>query len=57
MEQPDEIVTHVNHVWANVGPDLRMLYIQYALALLIVLLVPSLNLVRPEQQPYAAAHQ
>ena len=19
MEQPDEIVTHVNHVWANVG--------------------------------------
>ena len=32
MEQPDEIVTHVNHVWANVGPDLRMLYIQYALA-------------------------
>ena len=44
MEQPDEIVTHVNHVWANVGPDLRMLYIQYALALLIVLLVPSLNL-------------
>ena len=44
MEQPDEIVTHVNHVWATVGPDLRMLYIQYALALLIVLLVPSLNL-------------
>ena len=44
MEQPDEIVTHVNHVCANVGPDLRMLYIQYALALLIVLLVPSLNL-------------
>ncbi len=37
MERPDEIVTHVNHVWANVGPDLRMLYIQYALALLIVL--------------------
>ena len=32
------------HVWANVGPDLRMLYIQYSLALLIVLLVPSLNL-------------
>ena len=44
MEQPDEIVAHVNHVWANIGPDLRMLYIQYLLALLIVLLVPSLNL-------------
>ncbi len=44
MDQPDEIVAHVNHVWANVGPDLRMLYIQYFLALLIILLVPSLNL-------------
>ena len=44
MEQPDEIVAHVNHVWANIGPDLRMLHIQYLLALLIVLLVPSLNL-------------
>lgn len=44
MEQPDEIVAHVNHIWANVGPDLRMLYIQYFLALLIILLVPSLNL-------------
>lgn len=44
MEQPDEIVAHVNHVWANRGPDLRMLYIQYFLALLIILLVPSLNL-------------
>ena len=21
MEQPDNIVAHVNHVWANVGPD------------------------------------
>ena len=21
MEQPDDIVAHVNHVWANVGPD------------------------------------
>lgn len=44
MEQPDEIVAHVNHVWANTGPDLRMLYMQYFLALLIILLVPSLNL-------------
>ena len=25
MEQPDNIVAHVNHVWANVGPDLTML--------------------------------
>ena len=44
MEQPDNIVAHVNHVWANVGPDLTMLYLQYAVALFIILLVPSLNL-------------
>lgn len=44
MEQPDEIVAHVNHVWSNVGPDLHMLYLQYIIALLIILLVPSLNL-------------
>lgn len=44
MEQPDEIVSHVNHVWSDEGPDLRMLYLQYFLALLIILLVPSLNL-------------
>lgn len=28
----------------NVGPDLTMLYLQYAVALFIILLVPSLNL-------------
>ena len=44
MEQPDEIVAHVNHVWSNEGPDLTMLYLQYAIALFIILLVPSLNL-------------
>ena len=33
MEQPDNIVAHVNHVWANVGPDLPMLYLQYGIAL------------------------
>lgn len=44
MEQPDDIVAHVNHVWCNVGPDVTMLYLQYAIALLIILLVPSLNL-------------
>ena len=44
MEQPDNIVAHVNHVWSNVGPDLLMLYLQYAIALFIILLVPSLNL-------------
>lgn len=44
MEQPDNIVAHVNHVWANIGPDLPMLYLQYAIALFIILLVPSLNL-------------
>ena len=44
MEQPDNIVAHVNHVWANVGPNLPMLYLQYAIALAIILLVPSLNL-------------
>ena len=44
MEQPDNIVAHVNHVWANVGPDLPMLYLQYGIALFIILLVPSLNL-------------
>lgn len=44
MEQPDGIVEHVNHVWANVGPDLAMLYLQYFIAVLIILLVPSLNL-------------
>lgn len=44
MDQPDNIVAHVNHVWANVGPDLTMLYLQYALALFIIMLVPSLNL-------------
>lgn len=44
MDQPDNIVAHVNHVWANVGPDLTMLYLQYAIALFVILLVPSLNL-------------
>lgn len=44
MEQPDNIVAHVNHVWSNVGPDLPMLYLQYFIALLIILLVPALNL-------------
>jgi len=44
MEQPDNIVAHVNHVWSNVGPDLPMLYLQYGIALFIILLVPSLNL-------------
>ena len=44
MEQPDNIVAHVNHVWANAGPDLPMLYLQYGIALFIILLVPSLNL-------------
>ena len=44
MEQPDDIVAHVNHIWSNVGPDMSMIYLQYALALVIILLVPSLNL-------------
>lgn len=44
MEQPDNIVAHVNHVWSNIGPDLPMLYLQYGIALFIILLVPSLNL-------------
>lgn len=44
MEQPDNIVAHVNHVWSNKGPDLTMLYLQYGIALLVILLVPSLNL-------------
>lgn len=44
MDQPDNIVAHVNHVWMNVGPDLTMLYLQYAIALCVILLVPSINL-------------
>ena len=44
MEQPDNIVAHVNHVWSNIGPKLPMLYLQYGIALFIILLVPSLNL-------------
>lgn len=44
MDQPDDIVAHVNHVWSNMGPNLKMLYLQYGIALLIILLVPSLNL-------------
>ena len=44
MEQPDNIVAHVNHTWSNVGPDLPMLYLQYGIALIIILMVPSLNL-------------
>ena len=44
MEQPDNIVAHVNHVWSNIGPNLPMLYLRYGIALLIILLVPSLNL-------------
>ncbi len=44
MDQPDDIVAHVNHIWANVGPDMKMIYLQYALALAVILLVPSLNL-------------
>ena len=44
MDQPDDIVAHVNHIWSNVGPDMSMIYLQYVLALVIILLVPSLNL-------------
>ena len=44
MEQPDNIVAHVNHVWSNIGPNLPMIYLQYGIALFIILLVPSLNL-------------
>ena len=44
MEQPDNIVAHVNHVWSNIGPNFPMLYLQYGIALFIILLVPSLNL-------------
>ena len=44
MEQPDNIVAHVNHVWSNIGPNLPMLYLQYGIALFIILPVPSLNL-------------
>ena len=44
MEQPDNIVAYVNHVWSNIGPNLPMLYLQYGIALFIILLVPSLNL-------------
>ena len=44
MEQPDNIVAHVNHIWSNIGPNLPMLYLQYGIALFIILLVPSLNL-------------
>ena len=40
----DNIVAHVNHVWSNIGPNLPMLYLQYGIALFIILLVPSLNL-------------
>ena len=43
MEQPDNIVAHVNHVWSNIGPNLPMLYLQYGIALFIILLVPSFN--------------
>ena len=38
------IVADVNNVWSNIGPNLPMLYLQYGIALLIILLVPSLNL-------------
>jgi len=41
MEQPDNIVAHVR---SNIGPNLPMLYLQYGIALFIILLVPSLNL-------------
>lgn len=54
MEQPDEIVAHVNHVGLT-GPDLRMLYMQYFLALSLFFGAVTQSL-RAEQQPYAA-HQ
>lgn len=44
MEQPDDIHAHVNRVWSNVQPDMIMIYLQYLIALVIILLVPSLNL-------------
>lgn len=44
MDQPDNVVAHMNRIWMNVGPDLKMLYLQYAIALCVILLVPSLNL-------------
>ena len=44
MDRPDNIGAHVTHVWSNIGPNLPMLYLQYGIALFIILLVPSLNL-------------
>lgn len=44
QDQPDDIYTHLNRVWSNIGPDMPMIYLQYAIALIIILLVPSLNL-------------
>lgn len=44
MHQPDDQLKQSFRVWANKEPDMRQIYLQYGLAILILLLVPALNL-------------
>ncbi len=44
MGQPDDVFTNQNRLWSNVGPDMKQVYWQYAIGLLVLLLVPAVNL-------------
>ncbi len=44
MGQPDDVFTNQNRIWTNIGPDMNRVYWQYAIALLVLLMVPAVNL-------------
>ncbi|MGL4327834.1 MAG: ABC transporter permease [Tannerellaceae bacterium] len=43
-DQPDDINTANERIWANVIPDMKQIRIEYYLTILILLLIPAVNL-------------
>jgi len=43
-DQPDTQFVYVNRKWANVGPDIKRIIIEYIVVIALLLLVPAINL-------------
>lgn len=43
-DQPDTQFVYVNRKWANVGPDIDKIIIEYIVVIVLLLLVPAINL-------------
>lgn len=43
-DQPDTQFTYVNRKWANIGPDIKRIIIEYIVVIALLLLVPAINL-------------